>query len=254
MSDNGILASRILPYTTLIIPLSTIFAYLRHYYNDAYTRAAWPKISRWYWCSVFSQRGSRVDTNSGQDFEQVIDWIENDGPLPDVVRAFTFRSDVIQEFTSIRNAIYKGVLCLLARNQAKDFGGGGKLSTDLFYDTRQDHHHIFPTKAFNKLGLQDSRQNTLVNKTLISASVNRSIGGRLPSEYVKDWREKLGKETFGEILASHLIDPDKLASDNWENFLLDRREKIRQLIEEACGGTIQPFSDELEIEDEEDED
>lgn len=256
MTDNGILASRILPYTTLIIPLAAIFAYLKTYHSDSSIGAAWPKIARWYWCSVFSQRyGSRVDTNSGQDFEQVINWIENDDPLPDVVRTFTFRADALQEITSIRSAIYKGVLCLLARNEAKDFGGGGKLSTALFYDTRQDHHHIFPRNAFKTLGIQDDRSNTLVNKTFISASVNRSIGGRLPSTYVSDWRNRLAPDAnFDEILRSHLIDPDILASDDWQAFLHDRRERLRQLIESVCGGVIQPFSDaELEIEDDEDD-
>lgn len=253
MTEQGILAARILPYSTLITPLSAIFADLKWRKGDAHVGAAWQKIERWYWCSVFSQRySSQVETASARDFEQVLGWVDG-GPPPEVVRTFGFRSDTLQEITSIRNAIYKGMLCLLAREGAKDFGGGGKLSTNLFYETRQDHHHIFPTNALRTLKIEDPRANTIVNKTLISYAVNRSIGGRLPSEYVKTWRGNLGDGRFDEILETHQINPLHLSSDNWEAFVLERRERLRQLIASVCGGNVQPFSDEVELEVEEEE-
>ena len=204
---------------------------------------AWSKIERWYWCSVFSQRySSQVETNASQDFEQVIHWIDGGDP-PDVVRTFNFRSDILQEITSIRNAIYKGVLCLLAKKGAKDFSGGSKLSTALFYGTNQDHHHIFPTDALKRLNIDDYRSNSIINKTLIGYSVNRSISGKLPSVYIKEWCETLESEKFREILQSHLVDPDVLSGDDWKNFFNNRREKLRELIESVCGGIVQLFSD-----------
>lgn len=243
MTSNGIIAERILPYATLIVPLAAILAWLKYHWGEARIGAAWDKIRQWYWCSVFSQRyAGQVETASAQDCEQVLAWLEG-GPAPEVVRTFVFRSDVLQEVTSIRNAVYRGVLCLLVANGAKEFGGAGELSTALFYDTRQDHHHIFPVSALQKLGIEDPRANAIVNKTLIGAAVNRSIGGRLPSEYVKTWRERLGTAKFDAILASHLIDPQLLSCDRWHEFFLDRREKLRQLIWEVCGGQVQPFSD-----------
>jgi hypothetical protein len=251
MSDNGILAERILPYSTMIVPLATIFAHLKRFKGDTIASAAWPKIEQWYWCSVFSQRySSQVEYASASDYEQLVAWVEGGDP-PDAVRTFGFRSDYLQEVTSIRNAIYKGILCLLARNGARDFGGGGKLSTNLFYDTTQDHHHIFPTNALKQFGIDDKRGDSVINKTLISASVNRSIGGRKPSQYVGQWREKLDK--FDTILSSHAIDPEALASDNWNAFLTTRREMLRQLIEGVCGGNVQPFTDDIEVEEAEEE-
>ena len=253
MADQGIIATRILPYSTLITPLSAIFADLIRHKGTAHIGATWPQIEHWYWCSVFSQRySSQIETASARDFEHVLNWIDGGEP-PDVVRTFGFRSDALQEITSIRNAIYKGVLCLLTRGGAKDFGGGGKLSTHLFHDTNQDHHHVFPTSALKRLGIQDPRANTIVNKTLISYAVNRSIGGRLPSEYVKDWRGRLGDGLFDEILEMHQIDPNVLSNDDWEAYLLDRRERLQQLIASVCGGNIQPFSDAADLEVEEDE-
>src|SRR5699024_7488712 len=125
----------------------------------------------------------------------------------------------------IRSAIYKGTLCLLAKNGAQEFGGEGTLSVNLYYDTQQDHHHIFPRRGLEKLEIDDWRQNSIVNKTLINASLNRSIGGRLPSAYVASMKSRLGEERTQTILRSHLIAPDALEADNWGDFYLSRREE-----------------------------
>jgi len=246
LANEGVLSERILPYTTLIIPLSAMFADLRLRKGIAHIGSAWPKISRWFWCSVFTQRySSQVESAAALDFEQVMSWVEGDGEAPDVVRTFNFRPDALQEITSIRNAVYKGILCLLIRGGAKDFGGAGALSTALFYDTHQDHHHIFPTDALQTtLGIHDPRSNTIVNKTLIGSSVNRSIGAKLPSEYVAYYSQgdKLGEPAFEGILRSHCIDPSYLRRDDWDGFVLNRREQLRQLITAACGDNVQPFA------------
>lgn len=172
----------------------------------------------------------------------MLNWID-DGAEPDIVRTFNFRSDQLQEITSIRNVIYKGVLCLLTKQGAQDFGGGGGLSTNLFYESRQDHHHIFPTKALGSLGITDGRSDTLVNKTLISAAINRSIGGRRPSQYVSNLTGKLGDEHFYDIPRSHRIDPQLLRNDDWDAYISTRRESLRELIEYMCGGSVSSFSD-----------
>lgn len=122
----------------------------------------------------------------------MVDWIEV-GPQPDAVRTFTFRSDSLQEISSIKNAIYKGVLCLLAHNGARDFNGISLLTTSLFYETRQDHHHIFPKEYMKQKEIADPRADSIVNKTLISAAVNRSISGNSPSKYVPDLERPAGR-------------------------------------------------------------
>ncbi len=242
MADQGILSKRVLPYSTLIIPLAAIFAHVIQVKGQANVGAVWPKVRQWYWCSVFSQRySSKTETTSAQDFEQVLNWIDG-GSTPDIIHAFNFRADALEEITSIRNAIYKGVLCLLSSEGAKDFGGGGKLSTHLAAVTKQDHHHIFPTKALATLGVTDSRGDAIINKTLINAAVNQSIGGNLPSLYIKNSRAKMGAALFDEILASHQIDAALLSSDQWPAFIQDRRERIRGFIHAACGGHVQPFT------------
>ncbi|MGI8484603.1 MAG: hypothetical protein ACR2OU_10105 [Thermomicrobiales bacterium] len=132
---------------------------------------------------------------------------------------------------------------MLAKSGAKDFGGEGTLPVNLYYDSQQDHHHIFPINALSNLGIDDWRMNSIVNKTLIGASSNRSIGGRLPSAYVETMNSRLGKDRTHTILRSHLISPETLQSDDWEDFFLSRREELKQLIHATCGGQIQDFTD-----------
>lgn len=243
MESQGIIAQRVLPYTTLLIPLAAIMGFLKYEGGNAQFGHAWPKIERWYWCSVFSQRySSSVEASAAVDFEQVINWIGG-GDEPDAVRTFSFSADRLQDYNSIRSAIYKGILCLLAKSGAKDFGGEGTLSVNLYYDSQQDHHHIFPVNALSNLGISDGRVNSIVNKTLIGASSNRSIGGRMPSAYVETMKSRLGEERTLSILRSHLISPETLLANDWEDFFLSRREELKQLVHTTCGGQLQDFTD-----------
>lgn len=59
-----------------------------------------------------------MEYSSAQDFEQLLRWVDG-GDEPDVVRTFSFRSDALQEISSLRNVIYKIVLCLLARSRRR---------------------------------------------------------------------------------------------------------------------------------------
>jgi len=243
MESQGIIAQRVLPYTTLLIPLAAIMGFLKHQDGNAQFGHAWPKIEQWYWCSVFSQRySSSVEASAAVDFEQVINWIGG-GDEPEAIRTFSFSADRLQDYNNIRSAIYKGILCLLAKSGAKDFGGEGTLSVNLYYDSQQDHHHIFPVNALSNLEIDDWRMNSIVNKTLIGASSNRSIGGRLPSAYVDTMKSRLGEERTYTILRSHLISPETLQLDDWEDFFLSRREELKQLIHTTCGGQMQDFTD-----------
>ena len=141
------------------------------------------------------------------------------------------------------SVIYKGLLCLLAREGAKDFGGGGPLTVDLCLGTRQDVHHIYPTAALGAIAKADRWADSIANKTLVNAALNRSIGGRKPSEYLAILHKNAPERDFAEILATHQVDFATLARNDWTNYIKDRRERLRQLIAKVCGGNVLPFSD-----------
>ena len=54
---------------------------------------------------------------------------------------------------------------------------------------------------------------------------------------------------MGRCIASHEIEPNLLASDNWGAYIKDHREKPRQLIKKLYGGNVAPFSDEMDQEE-----
>ena len=257
MANEGVLSDRILPYATMTGVLAAILANVRLQKGEAHVGACYDKLSRWYWCSVFTQRYSgQVETRAAQDMEQVLAWLDG-GSDPDCVRNFAFRSDLLQEVCSLKGAIYKGMLCLMARNGAADWGGKGKLSVQLWSDSNQDHHHIFPRNALKTLGIEDPRSDTIINKTLISSAVNRSIGGRLPSDYCRTLSNSLGEDgttALDAYLTSHAVPPSRLRSDDWGGFVRERRELLKALIEQACGRPCQPFEDDIVVEEPEDDD
>jgi len=87
--------------------------------------------------------------------------------------------------------------------------------------------------------------------------VNRSIGGRLPSDYCRTLSNSLGEDgttALDAYLTSHAVPPSRLRSDDWGGFVRERRELLKALIEQACGRPCQPFEDDIVVEEPEDDD
>ena len=53
--------------------------------------------------------------------------------------------------------------------------------------------------------------------------------------------------TFDDILITS-YNPDILSSNDWNAFVRNRREKLRNMIENVCGGVFQPFTDSMDME------
>jgi hypothetical protein len=106
-----------------------------------------------------------------------------------------------------------------------------------FFDYQVDIHHIFPHAWCEKNKIDDARRESIVNKTAISASTNRSIGGRAPSVYMQTLQSaaKVSGDQLDAVVSTHLIDPKLLRSDDFSGFFVDRSEKLLRLISEAMG-------------------
>ena len=252
LSENGVYSDKILPYKTMLAPLAAICGQLIIDKGGIKTDIIYSKIKQWYWRSVFTWRySSGAESKSAQDFVQVMSWI-NGGDVPDSVRHYEFNEDMLYEITTIRNATYSGILCLILKNRPLDFKSGFEISTQLFHDRSIDHHHIFPSKYLEK-GIPDIEHrkiNCILNKTLIDASTNRSIGAKAPSEYLPLIEKELESNSLNTILKSHYIDENLLKEtpvkfeneDNYtklasvyNKYLDKRKEEIMKLIWEAVG-------------------
>ena len=227
-----------LPYQSQVIPLAAILADLHD--ADWRSQAIRAKLEQWYWNGVFGELyGSGAETRMARDFMEAPVWLKG-GAEPSTVRETLFRADRLKTMRTRLSAAYKGVNALLMKHGAQDFRSGQKFEHAIFFDENVDIHHIFPQDWCKKQGIQPDVFDSIINKTPLSSWANRSIGGVAPSEYLAKLEKGKGgqpieREKLDEILRSHLIDPELLRADKFEEFMADRQRQLLALVEKATG-------------------
>lgn len=238
--DCGVLVSKWLPYYTILIPMAAVWASQRDA-KGVQIGVNRKKLVQWYWCSIFSQTYENApNSQAAKDFTELIHWM-NGGDEPTTLKEFRFDIDQLRETTPRQRAIYQGVICLILKNRPIDFYEGKIIIADLLKDKKIDDHHIYPKAYLETIGINQShRRDCVVNRTLIDRTTNQLIGKRPPCDYVSDIEGNLGKETFNDIVRSHLIakDSESFYKESYDDFIEHRLEILRQAIEQATGKTI----------------
>lgn len=229
-----------IPYQTQLVPLAAILAALG---DTADAGAAHEKIVRWFWCGVLGEMyGGSVETVFARDVVEVVDWIEGSGDIPSTVRDASFQANRLLTLRTRNSAAYKGIHALLMRTGSLDFRTAKPLLFTVFDEEAIDIHHIFPKKWCDdqRPPIPATKYNSIINKTAISSSTNRIIGGRAPSAYLPALEAKfeIGRTQLGDTLESHAIDPDLLHADAFWDFYATRAESLLRLIEGAMGKEI----------------
>ena len=101
-----------------------------------------------------------------------------------------------------------------------------------------DIHHIFPKNYCKSKGYDYIKWDSIINKTPISYSTNREIGGVAPSIYLARIEKKVEQGDLRDFLTSHWIDMDDCIADNFEQFIINRAKKILDAISSATGKPI----------------
>ncbi len=235
--ECGVLSPGLVPYFTSLIPMSALFARTRHYRGPE-VGAARDKIGRWFWCAVFGQRYESSPTaQAALDYTEGLSWL-NGGPLPETVSAFRFDPAVLRETTARQRAVYRGVLALVLRNQARDFHSHRVLDLKVMQDNHVDDHHIFPNKYLERRGVSPRQRDCVLNHTLIDRATNQSIGDRAPSLYLKEILTARGEPRFTELLESHLLPAGPASpfwSDDFDDFLAARQDAVWAEIQNVTG-------------------
>ncbi|MBN1815558.1 MAG: DUF262 domain-containing protein [Anaerolineae bacterium] len=222
----GVFDERWAPYSTMISPLTAMIYAIESQKLD---HRAYKLMRRWYWASVFQERyAGAVESTIYRDYQDFLSAMAD--PTFEPVALADARVNIVENATfSLRgvsrvNAVYRGIMCLIAIQGAKDFQADDSIE----FHTLEDHH-IFPKAYLRTIQGPDGKKipsqriNSIVNRTLISAQTNRRISRSSPSSYVK---RLVPAERQHEIMASHFIDADGLAAmqaDDLEKFL-DARE------------------------------
>lgn len=247
---------RNLPYTTQIVPLAAILAQIP---NCELNDFVYSRLARWYWCGVFGELyGGSIETRFAKDLVDVIAWI-NGGPEPTTVNDSNFVPTRLDTLRSRNSAAYKGIFNLLLRDGCMDFLTGVPYEVATFFEEQGDIHHIFPKAWCERIGIDQKKYDSIINKTALSYRTNRIIGGNAPSVYLEKLRDqgKFGLQRQAEILESHAIDVNKMMVDDFDGFFQQRREALLTRIERATGKRIaretvmfendEPYEDEVEI-------
>ncbi|MGZ9112462.1 MAG: hypothetical protein ACXW3X_15650, partial [Rhodoplanes sp.] len=121
--DCGVLVSKWLPYNTIIIPFTAILA-KRPVPAGPQAAVARGKLVRWCWCSAFGQTYENApNSQAARDVVEVLAWLDG-GAAPQSVAQFRFDPKLLRDTTASQRALYRGAICLILRNGARDFRSG----------------------------------------------------------------------------------------------------------------------------------
>ncbi len=240
MVQQGIYKSIDIPYSTQFIPLAAIFAYDNSNGKRLSLMQNLELLGKWFWCGVFGELyGSANETRFVQDIVGIFEWIGNDNAVPETVTRATFDATRLLWLQTRNSAAYKGVMALINRQHPKDFMSGQDMGIANYLLELTDIHHIFPQAYCIKEELPSRKWNSVVNKTPIYATTNRSIGGKAPSLYIQTIRNRgVVEEKIDDALESHNINPVLLKTDNFNDFIVDRAKRLLNLIERAMGKAV----------------
>lgn len=236
---QGVYSAYLIPYVSQYIPLAAIFAYDKMHNHVLDIQNNREKLARWYWCGVFGELyGSANETRYALDISEFFSWVSG-GDVPDTVSRASFLATRLLSLQTRNSAAYKGIMALVLKQSPLDFMTAEQMSIASYLAEKTDIHHIFPSHYCEKENLPEKKWNSVINKTCIYASTNRSIGGRAPSEYIGTMVNKgLSQFTIDKALSSHLLNPNLLRTDNFDEFIIDRATKLLDCIAAAMGKPI----------------
>lgn len=241
---------RDLPYTTQLIPLAAICAYLgKSKCNEPNTTKI---LTRWYWCGILGEMyGGANETRYANDIEDVVNDVKGKPSLNRTVNAAFFSSTRLLTMQSRLSAAYKGIMALLYKEHCRDFMNDTTIDLVNSMVKSPDIHHIFPQKYCEDNHIKRLKYNSIVNKTPILPETNRAIQGDAPSIYTKRILKKVAGLTEDELqsrIESHLVNYDVFVADNFDEYFVDRAKKLLDLIEKAMGKRVADRNSENTIE------
>ncbi|MCM1167484.1 MAG: hypothetical protein NC299_16665 [Lachnospiraceae bacterium] len=169
-----------------------------------------------------------------------MEWVKDDKAVPKTIQDCYFNPIRLLSLQSRQSAAYKGIMALILKNHCKDFISGREMDFAVFNSENPDIHHIFPKSYCEKNGLPYLKWNSVINKTPITYSTNREIGGVAPSKYLQKIESdgQADTQTINEYLKSHLIDVTSIRADDFDNHIISRAKMLLKAIEDATGKTI----------------
>ena len=96
-----------------------------------------------------------------------------------------------------------------------------------------ERHHLFPKAWLQRNGITEQREtNQIANFALVEWSDNISISDTAPSDYLPDYLNRLSVDEKQKMYYWHAL-PENWDQLNFEDFLIERRKRIAQVVQDA---------------------
>lgn len=233
-----IFTGRDLPYRTQLVPLAAILASLGSRWQEDGVRS---RVRQWFWCGVFGELyGSAIESRFAKDLQEVLPWALGGGETPTTVIECNFVTDRLLTMRSRLSAAYKGLHALVMQEgAAKDWRTGAAMEEQTYFDENVDIHHIFPRAWCEKQGIRAGIYDSIVNKTALSSTTNRIVGGDRPSAYLRRLESNdMPPSRLDALIATHFIEAPLLRADNFFGMIEARAGALAREIEAATGRPV----------------
>lgn len=224
----GIPVSQLLPYQSLLIPVTYFFA--KNNYQQPNQIQIKLLKQYLYWASLTWRFSSAVEGKIALDLKKIDTIIKGKKPEYGNEMIEISEQDIAQTWFSAGNAYCKAILCLLASLMPKSFNADSITILDNSYlkqANSRNYHHFFPKHHLEKKGYEAYQYNSIANITLIDESLNKNdIRAKSPKVYIAKFMKE--NENMPETLKSHLIDIENFGifEDDYDTFLEQRSKLI----------------------------
>lgn len=185
--------------------------------------------------NVESQMADLRDVHDDKGFVEYLDKVIRD-TLTDDYFTYSLTSDLNTSSTNspVWNAYIAainvlGTTMLFGNTPASKFMLAGSSGTK----NSIDKHHIFPKHYLEKIGFENDRdRNQIANFTYLDYQTNIDIGDKPPFEYVDEYRQKLGEDTYLKTCSDNAL-PMNFEKMEYLDFISERRKLMANIIKKA---------------------
>lgn len=217
----SVVSSNLLPAKAMVLPVAYALR------EDEHQRQAFESdVQKWFWAATFQQVYSQgANTQAVTDAKALRAWNADPNAVPRDVREFTVDADTLQDQRRRNEMLVRGIACLLAKRNARDWIQHDKRIGDKPDTETIEFHHVFASKHLENIGIDDG--DLVVNLTPLFASSNQSLRDQPPS--IVAARPDISQSA----VESHSIDWTLFTGGQWNNFLDRRSKQFETLMHEA---------------------
>lgn len=219
----AVITSGLLPARAMVLPVAYAIREdetRRHNFGS--------DVERWFWAATFQQVYAQgANTQAVADAKALRAWDTDSNAVPRDVSEFKLDVDALQDQRRRNEMLVRGIACLLAKRNARDWIQDASRIRDKSDTETIDFHHIFASKYLQNIGIDDG--DLVANITPLLASSNQSLRDQPPSIV------KARPDIAQSAIESHFVDWALFMDGQWNNFLDARSAQLQALINEAVG-------------------